>query len=118
MIFEKKTKEYKQIERASGSKDTQNHGEDNPESTIEPKRKPGRPSTYTKTDEMRWKNKKLKTLVNEFNTITVERVELNKAGKKKTKAYTTNGNEMTRVQMIKIITGHNKTVASQATRGM
>ena len=37
---------------------------------------------HMKTDEMFWKNKKLKTLVNEFNTITGESIEINKAGKK------------------------------------
>ena len=49
---------------------------------------------------MFWKNKKLKTPVNESNTITSENIEINKVGKKKTKAYAPNGNEMTRAQMI------------------
>ena len=34
---------------------------------------------------MFWKNKKLKTLVNEFNTITGEHIEINKVEKKKQK---------------------------------
>ena len=111
-------KENERVEKASGSRGTQNHGEDNPEPTTEPKGKAGRPSKYTKTYEMFCRNKKLKTLVNEFNTITCEYIEINKVGKKKTKAYATNGNEMARAQMIKILTEHNKTMASQATRGM
>ena len=59
-------KENERVEKASGSRDTQNHGEDDPESTIEPKGKPGRPQKYTNTEKF-WKNEKLKTLVNEFN---------------------------------------------------
>ena len=78
-------KEFAKVEKASGSRDTQNYGEDAPESTIEPKGKAGRPSKYTKTDEMCWKNKKLKTLVNEFNAITCEKIEINKVEKKKQK---------------------------------
>ena len=66
---------------------------------------------------MVWKNKKLKTLVTEFNTITGESIETNKVGKKMQK-HAPNGNEMTRAQMIKILTVHNKTMASQATRGI
>ena len=71
-----------------------------------------------KTDEMLWKNQKLKTLVNEFNTLTGESIEINKVGKNKLKAYATNGNEMTRTQTIKILTEHNKTMQPQATRGI
>ena len=108
--------EFEKIEKASGSRDTHNYGEDAPESTIEPKGKAGRPSTYTKTDDMFRKNKKLKTLVNEFNTITGEHIEINKVGKNKSKAHAPDGNEMTRAQMIKTLTEHNKTMASQATR--
>ena len=78
-------KEFERVEKASGSRDTQNHGEGNLESTIEPKGKQGRPPKYTNTDEKFWKNEKLKTLVNEFNTITSENVEINKVGKKKQK---------------------------------
>ena len=111
-------KENKRVEKPSGSRDTQNHGEDNPESTTEPKGKAGRPPKYMKTDEMLWKNQKLKTLVNEFNTLTGESIEINKVGKNKLKAYATNGNEMTRTQTIKILTEHNKTMQPQATRGI
>ena len=71
-----------------------------------------------KTDEMFWKNKKPQTIVNEFNTITCENIEINKVGRKKSKAYASNGNVMARSQMIKILTEHNKTMQSQATRGM
>ena len=71
-----------------------------------------------KTYEMLWGNKKLKTLVNEFYIISCQNVEINKAGEKKSKAYATNGNEMTRNEMIRIITEHNKTMQSQATRGI
>ena len=66
---------------------------------------------------MFWKNKKLKTLVNEFNTITGENIEINRVGKKQSKAFASNGNEMTRAQTIKVLIEHNKTMASQATRG-
>ena len=45
-------------------------------------------------------------------------VMINKVGKTKSKTYASNGNVMTRNQMIKIVTGHNKTMQSQATRGM
>ena len=69
-----------------------------------------------KSDEMFWKNKKLKTLVNELITITRGNIEINKIGK--SKAYARNGNVMTRAQMIKISTGHNKAMQSQATRRM
>ena len=78
----------------------------------------GKPSKYTKTYDNFWKNKRLQTIVNEFNTITGENIEINKVGKKKSKAYASNGNVMTRNQMIKILTEHNKTMQSQATRGM
>ena len=64
------------------------------------------------------KNKKLKTLVDEFNTITCENTEINKAGKNKSKTYASNGNVMTRAQMIQILIDHIKTMQSQATRGM
>ena len=57
-------KEFEKVEKPSGSRDTQNHGEGDPESSIEPRGKAGRPQKYTKTDDMFWKNKKLKTLVN------------------------------------------------------
>ena len=70
------------------------------------------------TDELFWKNKKPQTIVNEFNTITCENIEINKVGKKKPKAYATNGNVITRSQMTKVLTEHNKTMQSQATRGM
>ena len=66
---------------------------------------------------MFWKSKALKTLVNEFNTITCEIIEINKVGKNKTKTYAPNGNEMTRTQMIKILIEHNKAMQSQATVG-
>ena len=62
-------------EKASGSRDKPKYdGDDNPESSIAPKGKAGRPSKYTKTDEMFWKNKKPQTIVNEFNTITCESI--------------------------------------------
>ena len=32
-----------------------------------------------------WKNKKLQTIGNEFNTVTVENIETNKVGKKSQK---------------------------------
>ena len=64
--------ENERVEKPSGSKDTQTYGEDNPESSNEPKGKAGRPSTFMKSEEMFWKNKKLKTLADEFNTITSE----------------------------------------------
>ena len=70
-----------------------------------------------KTDEMFWKNKKLKTPVNEFNAITEESIYNNKIGKKTSKAYASNGTVMTRAQMIQILTDHNKAMQSQATRG-
>ena len=76
------------------------------------------PSKYTKTDDDFWKNKKLQTIVNEFNTTTGEHFEINKVGKKKSKAYASNGNVMTRNQMINILKEHNKTMQSQAARGM
>ena len=116
--------EFKRIgfhspEKASGSRDKPKYdGDDNPESSIEPKSKAGRPSTYMKTDELFWINKELQTIVNEFNTITGENIEINKVGKKKSKAYASNGNVMSRSQMVKILTEHNKTMQSQATRGM
>ena len=34
---------------------------------------------------MFWKNKKPQTIVNEFNTITCENIEINKAGRKNQK---------------------------------
>ena len=71
-----------------------------------------------KSDELFWKNKKLKTLANEFDTIAREHTEINKVGKNKSKAYASNGNVMTRAQMIKILSDHNKTMQSQATRGI
>ena len=64
------------------------------------------------------KNKKLKTLVNEFNTITGERIETDKVGKNKSKAYAPNGYERTRAQMMKILTEQHTTMASQATEGI
>ena len=67
---------------------------------------------------MFWKNKKLKTFVNEFSTITCEHVEINKVGKNKLKTYATNGNEMARTQIIKILSEHKKTMQSQATKGI
>ena len=73
---------------------------------------------YTKTDDNCWKNKRLQTLVNEFSIVIGENIEINKIGKKKSKAYASNGNVMTRNQMIKILTEHNKTMQSQATSGM
>ena len=109
-------KENERVEKASGSKDVQSYGEDNPESTIEPKGKAGRPPKYMKTDEMFWKSEKLKVI--DFNTVTWDNIEINKVGKKKTNAYAPNGNEMTRAQMIKIFIAHNKTMQSQATGGM
>ena len=75
-------KENERVEKASGSKDNQSFGEDNPESTIEPKGKAGRPPKYMKTDEIFWKSKKLKTLVNEFTTITCEILKLTKLERK------------------------------------
>ena len=39
-----------------------------------------------KTDEMFWKNEKLKALVNEFNTITCDNIEINKVEKEKIKS--------------------------------
>ena len=78
-------KEFERVEKASGSRDIQIYGEGNPESEHEPRGKAGRPPKYTKTDEMFWKNKKLKTVVNEFNTITGEHIEINKVEKKKQK---------------------------------
>ena len=38
--------------------------------------------------------------------------------KEKAKAYATNGNEVTRTKMIKLLTEQNKTMQSQATRGI
>ena len=76
-------KEFERVEKASGSRDIQNY--DDLESSTEPRGKAGRPPKYTKTDEMFWKNKKLKTVVNEFNTITGEHIEINKVEKKKQK---------------------------------
>ena len=67
---------------------------------------------------MFWNNKKLKTLVNEFNIIACESIEINKVGKTHTKTYAPNGNEMTRTQMNKTLTEHSKTMASQATGGL
>ena len=78
----------------------------------------GKPSKYTKTYDNFWKNKRLQTIVNEFNTITGESIEINKVGKKKSKAYAGNGNVMTRNQMIRTLTEHKRTMQSQATRGM
>ena len=66
--------EFKRIgfhspEKSSGSKDKPKYdGDDNPESSIEPRGKAGRPSTHTESDELFWKNKELQTIVNEFNT--------------------------------------------------
>ena len=108
--------EFKRIgfhspEKSSGSRDKPKYGGyDNPESSTAPKGKAGRPSKYMKTDEMSWKNKKLQTIVNAFNTITGESIEVNKVGKKKPKAYASNGNVMTISQMTKILTEHNKTI--------
>ena len=116
--------EFKRIgfhspEKSSGSRDKPTHdGDVNPESSIEPRGKAGRPSKYMKTDELFWKSKKLQTIVNEFTTITCESIEINKVGKKQSKAYAGNGNVMTRSQVIKILAEHNKTMQSQATRGM
>ena len=78
----------------------------------------GRPSKYTKTDHIFWKNTRLQTIVNEFNIITGENIEINKVGKKKSKAYASNGDVMTRNLMNNNLTEHNKTMQSQATRGM
>ena len=73
-------------EKPSGSRDKPKYDEDdNPESSIEPRGKAGRPSKHTKSDELCWKNKKPQTIVNEFNTTTGEHVEINKAGKKRSK---------------------------------
>ena len=128
--------EFKRIgfqtpEKASGSGDKPNYADDTSRPRGRPRTKPqvadgtddtsravGRPSKYTKTDDNFWKNKRLQTIVNEFNTVTGENIEINKVGKKKSKAYASNGNVMTRNQMIKILTEHNKTMQSQATRGM
>ena len=38
-----------------------------------------------KADGLFWKNKKPQTIVNEFNTITSESIEINKVGKKNQK---------------------------------
>ena len=80
--------EFKRIgfhspEKSSGSRDRPKYdGDDNPESTIEPRGKAGRLAKHMKTDELFWKNKKPQTTVNEFNTITGETIEINKIGKK------------------------------------
>ena len=63
-------------------------------------------------------NKKLKTFVDEFDTITGENIEINKVGKKKSKAYASNGNVMTRAQMIKFFLLIIIQLQSQAIRGM
>ena len=63
-------------------------------------------------------NKKLKTFVDEFDTITGENIEINKVGKKKSKAYACNGNVMTRAQMIKFFLLIIIQLQSQAIRGM
>ena len=116
--------EFKRIgfhspEKPSGSRDRPKHdGDDNPESSIEPRGKAGRPSKYMKLDELFWKNEKPKTIVNEFNTITCEHIEINKVVENTSKAYASNCNVMTRSQMMKILTEHNKAMQSQATRGM
>ena len=102
-------------EKASGSGDKANNADDTSRPRGRPRKKlqvedgtddtprpAGRPSTYTKTDYNFRKNKKLQTIVNEFNTITCENIEINKVGKKKSKAYASNGNVMVRIQMIKI----------------
>ena len=118
-------------EKASGSGDKANYADDTSRPRGRPRKKlqvddgtddtsraVGRPSKYTKTDCNFWKNKRLQTIVNEFNTITSENIEINKVGKEKSKAYTSSGNVMTRNPMIRILTEHNKTMQSQATRGM
>ena len=107
---------FHSAEKPSGSRDKPKH--DDPESSIEPKGKRCRPSKYMNTDDNFWKNKKLQTIGNEFNTITGEIIEINKVGKNKSKAYASNGNVMTRNQMINILTEHDKTMQSQTARGM
>ena len=68
-------------EKPSGSRDKPKYdGDDNPESSIESRGKSGRPPKYMKSDELFWKKKKLQTIVNEFNTITGENIEINKVG--------------------------------------
>ena len=68
-------------EKSSGSRDKPKYdGDDNPEPSIEPSGKAGRPSKHTKSDELFWKNKKPQTIVNDFNIITGESVEINKVG--------------------------------------
>ena len=102
-------------EKTSGSRDKPKHG--GPESSIEPKGKRGRPSKYMNTDDNFWKNKKLQTIVNEFNTITGESIEIHKVGKKRSsicEQWQCNDERPN----YKILTEHNKTMQSQATRGM
>ena len=85
-------------EKASGSGDKANYGDDTskPRGRPRTKQRPddgtddtsrpvGRPSKYTKTDDNFWKNKKLQTTVNEFSTITCENIDINKVGKKNQK---------------------------------
>ena len=62
--------EFKRIgshspEKSSGSRDKPKYdGDDNPESSIEPRGEAGRPPKHTKSDELFWKNKELQAVAN------------------------------------------------------
>ena len=129
-------REFKRVgfqtpEEASGSGDKANYADNTSRPRGRPRKKPqvddgtddtsravGRPPKYTESDDNFWTNKRLQTIVNKFKTITGESVEINKVGGEEIKTYASNGNVMTRNQMIRILTEHNKTMQSQATRGM
>lgn len=53
--------ENERVDKSSGSRDQPKYG--NPESSVEPKGKAGRPSKYMKSDEMFWKIRSLKPLL-------------------------------------------------------
>jgi hypothetical protein len=115
----------KEEEKPSGSGDTPNY----PESTHEPKGKRGRPRNTVDSDtkprkkendknkKQFWDTRQLKTVANTYSIITGDKIETKKV-KNKNKAFSPNGSEISKDDMIKTIVEHHKTMASQATRGM
>jgi hypothetical protein len=137
-------RELRTPEKASGSRDPKNYGDD-PEESHPPKGKRGgakgpKPRHVKETErEMRqeiergfqeveesnlnsadvntWRKKHLKTVIKEYNNRTGSNIVIKKVRKQR-KAYDEDDNEITKEFMIKVITEQNKTMASQATRGM
>ena len=74
-------------------------------------------SNLNSADVNTWRKKHLKTVIKEYNNRTGSNIVIKKVRKQR-KAYDEDDNEIAKEFMIKVITEQNKTMASQATRGM